>query len=240
MDLWTRRQRLGGLTILALLMLPACGGTDPTSVAPPATTETVSASPAPNSPRPEPKPKTNPNPPPKPEPNPNPPPGLVSYDLPQVGRDLDEQAAWTGSIADACARSGHKSDCLTLEYAVYLKNHDGSRTKISNPGPNYRDEDNQLYELCLVTILRPPPATPIEVGSVVTVEAECEPTESGSGDSSGSDSGGSDSGGSDSDGSGSGGSDSGGSDSDGSDSGGSDSGGSDSGGSPTATMTTSP
>ena len=173
MGISTGRSCLGGLAFFALLVLPGC---DPTSEVPPPTGDTLSPGPSSESPRPNPKPNRKPNP----KPNPNPPPGLVSYDLPQEGRDLDEQTKWERDIADKCIESGQEPDCLTLSYEVSQKNAAGSPTNIPNPGPNYHDQGS--YELCQVTKVRPPPGTLVKVGTVITVVAKCEPGQSGDSD----------------------------------------------------------
>jgi hypothetical protein len=93
----------------------------------------------------------------QPAPNPNPPVGLVSYDIPDEGSDFSDEIkkGWENGVAAKCKQSGYQRNCLKFSYVI-------------------RGGDSE----CRVAKLRPPPNTPVKVGTVITVEVECEPSSS--------------------------------------------------------------
>jgi hypothetical protein len=95
---------------------------------------------------------------------------------PGLGTGLLRKASWEEQLEGECRSQGHRSDCVTLRFDVYLLAEDGSRTRLTGVGPDYAKENPLRYSSCLTANI--PPKGEVELGSVIVVDINCTAVES--------------------------------------------------------------
>jgi hypothetical protein len=103
----------------------------------------------------------------------------VGHELPILGSDLAQEQQWRESLDSSCREADLEPGCLRLDVKVFRDGEQG-RVAISNPGPNYSNDE---YSECLVTSMNPlspddgGPET-VPAGSTIAVQVVCTPAES--------------------------------------------------------------